>query len=401
VHKILIVNGSYLPGFKGGGPIRSIANLIDWLGDEFRFRVLTPDRDYTDPRPYDSVIRNAWQRVGKAQVMYLSPDQLRIVPWNRLLSTIDYDLLYLNSFFSTLTVRTLLLRRVGRLQDTPLIIAPRGEFSPGALSLKRWKKWLYILTSKRFGLFKEVLWHATSTSEREHIIGVMRDQADSHNPRIAIAPNLSPAARTLTTAPVARITKDKNSARLIFLSRIVPKKNLKGALEFVADLRGSIVFDIYGPIEDTQYWEECQLIIRKLPSNVEVNYRGVVKPDEVVSKFAQYHAFVFPTLGENFGHVILEALYGGCLVLTSDETPWQNLDVKGVGWDISLTEPESYQKALDELIKMDNEAYQIRSQQAFDLATATIKDASPVQAHRELFLQALKFPTFVAHRDTT
>lgn len=389
---ILTVSDSYLPGFKGGGPIRSLANLIEWLGDEFRFLVLTPDRDHTDSRPYDSVSRGVWQKVGKAEVMYLPPDLLRIVSWNRLIVGIDYDLLYLNSFFSTLTVRTLLLRRKGKLRKTPVILAPRGEFSPGALSLKGLKKRLYIAAGKRLGLFEDILWHATSDSELEHITRWMEDGEQNNYLRIAVAPNLASTTRSMVPAARARIKKKIDSVRLVFLSRIVPMKNLKTALELLADRSGSVVFDIYGPIEDPEYWQECQLIIRELPSNVQVSYKGIVNPDGVVSTFTQYHALFFPTLGENFGHVILEALTAGCLVLTSSETPWRNLASKGAGWDIPLSQPESYRQALDEIIKMDCQMFQARSEQARRLASETTTDISRVQMHRKLFVQALADP---------
>ena len=43
--RVLVTIGSYLPGYKAGGPIRSVANLIDALGDDFEFRVVTSDKD--------------------------------------------------------------------------------------------------------------------------------------------------------------------------------------------------------------------------------------------------------------------------------------------------------------------------------------------------------------------
>lgn len=36
--KILTLADYYLPGYKAGGPIRTLANMVDMLGDEFKFR---------------------------------------------------------------------------------------------------------------------------------------------------------------------------------------------------------------------------------------------------------------------------------------------------------------------------------------------------------------------------
>ena len=46
---VLIFADHYLPGFKAGGPIRTINNLIEALGDTFRLLVFTRDRDAATP----------------------------------------------------------------------------------------------------------------------------------------------------------------------------------------------------------------------------------------------------------------------------------------------------------------------------------------------------------------
>ena len=45
----------YLPGYKAGGPIQSIANLVENLGDEFEFYIICNDRDQLDRQPYANV----------------------------------------------------------------------------------------------------------------------------------------------------------------------------------------------------------------------------------------------------------------------------------------------------------------------------------------------------------
>ncbi|MBG9578179.1 glycosyl transferase family 1, partial [Bacillus thuringiensis] len=82
------------------------------------------------------------------------------------------------------------------------------------------------------------------------------------------------------------------------------KKNLKGALTFLKGITGNITFDIYGPIENQNYWSACRNIIESLPNNVQVNYMGQVNNNKVHPLFSNYNAFLFPTFGENYGHVI-------------------------------------------------------------------------------------------------
>jgi len=85
VARIFTTIGSYLPGYKAGGPIRSVANLIDALGDDFEFRVVTSDRDLGEDKAYDGIVKGSWQSVGKANVRYLSPADMHLVSWYRLL----------------------------------------------------------------------------------------------------------------------------------------------------------------------------------------------------------------------------------------------------------------------------------------------------------------------------
>src|SRR6185437_15746423 len=84
--KVLITADSYLPGSRGGGVIRSLANLVDLLGDEFSFRILTRDRDLKAPEPYPAVPVGRWVAVGKAHVLYLAPKDLSLANLRALLA---------------------------------------------------------------------------------------------------------------------------------------------------------------------------------------------------------------------------------------------------------------------------------------------------------------------------
>src|SRR5579862_8316601 len=81
----------YLPGFKAGGPIRSIENLVAALGGEFTFRIVTRDRDFRDKKPFSSIVPHRWVRVGHADVMYLRPGLRGFLRAWRLLRSVDRD----------------------------------------------------------------------------------------------------------------------------------------------------------------------------------------------------------------------------------------------------------------------------------------------------------------------
>ena len=384
---ILIVTGSYYPGYKSGGPIRTLTNLVAHLGEEFDFRILTADRDLNDVKPYPDIQPNAWTKRTHEQVCYLSPDQRRFLTFRQHLTQESYDLLYLNSFLSKLTVYAVICRRLGLLPARPWIIAPRGEFSPGALQIKWPKKRLFLTVAGISGLYRDLIWQASSEFEAEAIRRmVARFHLDS-NPTILIAPNLPP--RVADTKPLSSVPKNKGKARLVFLSRIARKKNLVFALQQLAQVQGEITVDIYGPKEDEAYWRTCQQLVADLPENVSVSYLGLVEPGQVLTVFATYHAFLFPTLGENFGHVILESLSAGCPVITSDRTPWRGLASRRAGWDLPLERPDAFVQAIQQIVAMDQSTWQKWSQGARQVAYAFVNDPAILEANRQLFYTAL------------
>ncbi len=82
---ILCFVAYYLPGYRSGGPVRTIANFVEHFGDEFDIRIVTRDRDKLDASPYREVAVDSWNAVGKAQVFYASKKLLSLRGIARLL----------------------------------------------------------------------------------------------------------------------------------------------------------------------------------------------------------------------------------------------------------------------------------------------------------------------------
>ena len=116
---------------------------------------------------------------------------------------------------------------------------------------------------------------------------------------------------------------------------------------------GNVVFDIYGPMEDKGYWNECEELIKRMPSNVKVKYCGEAEHKDIPHIFERYHAFFFPTLGENYGHVIVEAMMNNCLcILSKGVTPWDDY-IEHLGIGAKLGEQEKFVENVNRLVKMN------------------------------------------------
>ena len=108
-----------------------------------------------------------------------------------------------------------------------------------------------------------------------------------------------------------------------FYCKNIKSKNFDFLLKVLKKTKSKICLDIYGPKEDIIYYEYCLDLVNELPLNVKVKFKGTLPSDKVKNTFKKYDLFVFPTKGENFGHVIIESLSSGTCVLISDKTPWK------------------------------------------------------------------------------
>lgn len=352
--------GYYLPSVKGGGPIQSIKNLVDNLSDEFNFYIVAADRDLGDDTPFDGIETNNWINVGKANVYYTNMKSLTWKKTECIIKDTQCKILYLNSFFAFKdSIIPILLHKFNRISDIKIVLAPRGQFSNGALGLKNCKKKIFIKFALLLNLYKRVSWHATTILEKEDIEKVFGTDIS-----IEIAENLTPNYKN--TCYSKNFIKKSGELKLVYISRIHPMKNLLQVIEILKRFDDKIDFNIYGPIEDENYWEKCKKTINQLNDNLEVNYHGLISNDKVNQIYKSNHVSILLTLGENFGHSISEALIGGCPLIISDRTPWQNIASYKSGWDISLENSDLIAEKIKYFLELDNDEYSIMSRNAFE-----------------------------------
>jgi len=386
---ILCFVNYYLPGYKAGGPIRTIANMVAQFDGDFEFLIVTRDRDISDIAPYPNVLIDQWNTVGQAKVFYASSATLSFLGVRRLLKETPHDVLYLNSFFSPLTtILPLIIRRLGLYGGKPVILAPRGEFSTGALVLKATKKKIYIAFAKLMGIYRQLIWQASSEFEFKDIHCAMH--CTTVAPNIMVASDLLSLPNQMIEEPASAKsdTRSPGPLRIIFLSRISPMKNLDYLLRVLSKVNVSVALSIYGPNEDSVYWSLCLSLIQTLPSHISVTYHGEVTHEQVEQKFASHDVFVFPTRGENFGHVIYEALASGTAVIVSDQTSWQP-DPSGALEVIALERPDSWTAAINHRACFNEQAYIDLRDAAARYAAAYLAISPALAQNRILFLSAL------------
>lgn len=376
---ILIFIDWYEPGFKAGGPIQSCRNFVAAMKDDYRIRIITSDRDQGDLQPYDGINVNVWtESTDKVSVYYAGPGNLTPARLKSLVEEVAPDHIYLNSMFSfRYTILPLWLKWRGRIKSR-VVIAPRGMLHKGALQFKPAKKKLFIQLLKGAGLPKMLVFQATDEQEVEDVrrwFPTVRD--------IRLVPNFVKRIK-VEWKPAPKVPGQLQG---VFVSRVAPKKNLLFFLNLLKELPESVRFhlDIYGEAEDQDYSRRCTSAIEALPAHVTAAWKGAVPNHAIIGILQQYHLFVLPTLGENFGHAIFEALLAGRPVLISDQTPWLNLASRKAGWDLPLDDATGFIRAIEETGGWDQSTFDEWGQAAWSYAQAFIDDPELRRRYISLF----------------
>jgi glycosyltransferase involved in cell wall biosynthesis len=314
----------YIPGYKYGGPIQTIKNFSHYLSGEFEICIVTRNRDFNKSLPYINIKSNDWNTIGQTKVFYISEKNIGFGSFYKLIKNSKCDLIYLNSLFDyKFTIIPLLIKLMGSFNSTPIIISPRGQLSKAALSFKKIKKFLFLRLAKFLNIYANLHWQASSMQEYQDIKREFCQIAKS----IKIMPDLFDFKNTYQNNNYKRQSK---LLSVVFLSRISPMKNLEFLINIFLKISNVVKFNIYGTIDDKKYWEKCQNILKKLPPNIKLNIGSEIPSKNVRNVLSKHDLFAFPTKGENFSHVILEALSVGTPVLVSDKTLWNSDKLKGL-----------------------------------------------------------------------
>ncbi|HNR18582.1 MAG TPA: glycosyltransferase family 4 protein [Bacteroidia bacterium] len=376
---IAILVDWFLPGYKAGGPIRSCANIIAHLKNDFSFSVITADCDANETTPYQGIKSNTWNiRTEGTNVFYFSKTFSKYKNLKALLLNGSFQVWYMNSLFSVFfTLFPLIIARFNNV-NAKLIVAPRGMLGDGALQIKPFKKKIFLFVSNTLGLYKNVVWHASTQLEKEEI-----QKHFGANAIVEVALNLSEPSEIL----FKKRTKLEGKIKLVFFSRISIKKNLHLVFEFLKNINRvyKVDFDIYGLKEEESYWQQCENAIRQLPSNITATYKGAIDNTQLKEALSQYHFSILPTMHENYGHSIVESWAAGCPVIISENTPWRNLEKEKCGWDILLNNSNKFAEALNVATAMNQQTFNEWSTACVEKAKLVMQNNVAVDANRKLF----------------
>jgi len=378
MRKILLLSRFFTPGYKAGGALRTVSNIVETASPRVTFHVITSDRDLGDESAYQNVPIDTWVPNGHSKVMYSSRPVREAY---RQLKRERYDGIYLNSFFSfRYSIVPLILAKLVA-KNTRILLAPRGEFSRSALKIRKTKKRIYLFMVRQFSTYATVHWHASAQHESDDIRRVLAvpEREISTVPDILALKNFD---EKVVNLPAPR---DCDALKICCISRVSKMKNIEFSISVISRLTCPAVFTLAGPAEDKEYLEKCLNLTEQLPENIKFEYVGALKNHEVLEVFSNNHVFLLPTLGENFGHVIIESLSVGTPVLISNQTPWRDLEKLGVGWDLPIKSETNFVSVLENLFEIPEDNYYELRRNAY-LYAVEISGRETVAAMDQLLL---------------
>jgi glycosyltransferase involved in cell wall biosynthesis len=305
----------FSPGVKGGGPAQSLAHLLH--ATELEVRVFTCAFDL-DGTKLDVVTDQwvNWEINSNVKIYYSSNKGFRqFLQIYQEIAKLKPCVVWVNSFFDFRY--SIFPQLAARLNGRPVVLSPRGELMNGAISIKKFKKILFIYFQKILYRVFPPRFHFTSEEELSDAESYFR-RYDSF-----LFPNFSrmPSSKSYVESCASSRSLGK---KIVFLARLVPKKGLDIALRILSELDKEYSLEVYGEFEDPVYGEEISQLISAFRLSDRVNFRGFITFEEALPQISRCRFLLSPTRGENFGHSIYECLSVGLPVIVSDQTPWKS-----------------------------------------------------------------------------
>lgn len=347
------------------------------IKEEFQISVVTSNKDHGDIISYEGIKANVWNNdiIPGISVFYIDRNTFSKQQYKKLISSKEYDFIYLNHLYSPFYVIFPLYLKWKNKIPAKVVLCPRGALHSGALAEKKFKKILFIKTIRFLKWHKFIHFHATNEKEAREI------QKYFPGSQVTIAGNFP----GIIPSDATQIFKKKGELNLIYIARIAKIKNLLFVLEVLKDIKGLVKFTIIGPVEDEQYFILCKKYAETLPSNIKVEFKGAISPNEIDEQLSQNHLYVLATNGENFGHSIFEALKNHRPVLISDRTPWRNLREKFAGWDLDLKYPQKFVEAINTAVNWEDSEFKNICKASSNLVLNYVQSLDLKQEYKKIF----------------
>ena len=337
--RLVLIYFSFFPATHALGPAITIERLASRMAKYMPTEILTLNYDETTRKALFEEPDHSAKHPDGYTITYLPRNGRIYREIYKRLRSID-NVICINCMFDYRLAIPALLTAKFLSSSKTLFHFPHGIFLDAVFAQKRLKKKLFCRAAGLLGLTSRVV-HIASSKQEAADIG----RSFTTPQQVVVLPHFGQSPRADVLKDMA--PKQSGQLRLCFAGRIAVQKNVIGAIDILSRVSVPCELDIIGAVEDEAYHRRCLERIKTLPEHVSVRFLGYVSHDRLMDIFSNYHLFFFPTLGENYGHSILEALACGLPALISDQTPWTDLEEHGAGWVFALSCPDRFVEVLE------------------------------------------------------
>ncbi len=245
-----------------------------------------------------------------------------------------------------------------------LIVSPHGMLEPWALNNSSWKKKLAGHFFEYKNLQTADCLHALCAPEAENI-----RRYGLKNP-IAIIPNgvdMEESAPS-TDAIIKKFPQIKDRRRILFLSRLHPKKGLENLLQAWKKMAPGFKdwqLLIAGS-GDPAYEKDLKNFSADLISQNHVVFLGQVNGDDKKQILSAANVFILPSFSEGFSMAILEAAAAGLPVLLTPECNFPELARADAAIEMT-TDPVEIEKGLRQILELSDDQRKAMGQRGREL----------------------------------
>lgn len=378
--RILIFYDHFYPAYQAGGPVQSLVNFVRVMSGDYECYVVCKAHEMNATELLAGIVPDTWNNwEQKARVYYQSPANRSRQLLRKLINEVQPHVIFINGIYS-LWYNILPLRAAisyaKRHSECRVVLSARGMLLPGALEQKALKKKVYLFFFRMLGWSDKITWHATDEAEAASI-----QQQFGTQLKIGVAENFPNLL-----SPASHPAKQPGELLLGTIALISPMKNHLKVLEALQSIQNPVTWYIFGPVKDDKYWSTCQHLIQKLPANIKVEYRGPVSPAQVQQTMNLFQVFIMPSESENFGHALFEALSAGKPVITTDTTPFRELQKQTAGYTVSHSEiSKELPAAIDKFAAMNYTEFEVQVKGAVACAQQRYDSQKVKQAYQYLF----------------
>ena len=346
--KILFITPAYWPAVSYGGPIQSVKLLAEELKKQNNYvEILTLayglDKNKFEVKEVDGIKVN-YLKYLRFHRWFVPIGLLKFLIRNKN----NFDIFHINLIWDPISW---LSGFILALNNKKFIISPRGTIEEELIQKRSslLKKILYDLLIK-YIFHKTSGFHFTSNYEKEKFFEYTKIKNKSY----VIIPNLFDVSEFQKKVDQNLLDKFnlKNKKYILYFGRINWKKRLELLIDAFCDFQKENK-DFYLAIigsRDENYFEKLKNKIKELNLEDKVILNGeTITGDLKIALYQNAWCFVLPSISENFGYVVVEALACKVPVIVSENIGLNELLLK---YNIDLIiKGENYEELKTSLLK--------------------------------------------------